>query len=317
MNKVLITFLAGINMTSIAFGQYDANMNLWINNLDQAKLIPERVYKLDLSNQSLDAIPEIIESFKNLRLLKLSDNNISSIDGRLDNLTKLEYIELSGNRIKELNFNEFRGSRFTLDELWVRNNRLREVDSSLNILSNLSILNLGSNQIKLLPAYLDLSRLVNLQLDDNQFTSLPPSIAQAVKLKILNLYGNHLSEFVMPNSFRNLKMLNIGDNPVDTIDFGGQRLKLEMLILDWIPVEAFNLAKLPPTIKVLSIEHCGLKTIDGLLHLKNLEELSIIQNEVQSIPNEIQNLKKLRKFWIGGNPVSDTANIPASVEVIK
>lgn len=68
-------------------------------NLDKAKLKPDFVVELDLSDSKLDSFPMEILQFKNLKFLILSDNNISEIPSDINKLKKLVGLDISRNPI--------------------------------------------------------------------------------------------------------------------------------------------------------------------------------------------------------------------------
>jgi len=295
-----ITICIAIQMLSVlwSYGQYDSKKNIWIYDLKTALEEPERTFNLDLSNHGLKEIPLELKELPNLRLLKLSDNNIESLNGRLKHLKKLEYVELSGNKIAELDFIEFEGSFHTLDELWLRDNRLQSIDTSLNELTNITTLDLGNNQISGFDEDIELRRLIDFRVDANHLIEVPRFLDKSIKLHRLNINANRIITFNFKNNFRNIRVLNIGDNPIEKIEWGSQRLKLVYLILDWINIELIDLKRIPRTVEILSLENCGVKNIEDLMHLRNIKELSLLKNEIETLPKEIKDLKKLKKNMV-------------------
>ncbi|OXA89445.1 leucine-rich repeat domain-containing protein [Flavobacterium hercynium] len=68
-------------------------------NLDKAKLKPDFVIELDLSDSKLDSFPMEILQFKNIKFLILSDNNISEIPSDINKLKMLVGLDISRNPI--------------------------------------------------------------------------------------------------------------------------------------------------------------------------------------------------------------------------
>lgn len=77
-------------------------------NLKDAKLKPESVIELDLSKSKLTAFPVEILSFKNLKFLILSHNEISEIPNDINKLQKLIGIDLSNNPISDVERSKIR-----------------------------------------------------------------------------------------------------------------------------------------------------------------------------------------------------------------
>ncbi len=317
VNKFLLLLVMWAGISSQGVCQIDKNKEVWFTDIKQAELQADRVYNLDLSGQSLDSLPDIISTFKNVRFLKLSDNNISSLNGRLKQLTSLVYLELSGNKFKTLDFSEFCGSQASIVEVWLRDNQLTAIDTSINCLKNLSSLNIGNNRLVNLPAGIILPRLKKLSLDNNFITEQPKTLHFSPKIAYLNLYGNAIEKIYFEKYFRNITYLNLGDNPLISMQFEIIPSKLTTLILDWVDLSEFDLQNLPKSIQVLSMEHCNLNRIDAILYLINLKELSLIQNNLTELPSGLRNLPKLRKLWIGGNSIFQQLDFPPYISVVE
>jgi Leucine-rich repeat (LRR) protein len=303
MNKRLNCLFVLFLMSGNIFGQYDSNMNIWIDDLEIALSEPERVFNLDLSNSGLESIPEYLNRFPNLQSLKLSDNNIDSLNENISGLRKLEYLDLCGNKIRKINFQYLSGLNYSLKELWLRDNDLKYINSEINVLESLEVLNLGSNNIRDIDSGVSLARLRELVLDGNELRRVPELINASSRLIKLNLNNNQIESFKLTRYNRNLIELNIGDNPLIDFEVEPIKYKLEILIFDWVRLEDNWLEQFPSTLRVLSIEHCDLKSIQKLSHLNSLRELSIISNEIVTIIDMAGKLKKLNKIWIGNNEI--------------
>jgi Leucine-rich repeat (LRR) protein len=296
--------------------QYHMNMDRWITNLSDARRQAEHVYNLDLSSQHLKEIPYEIRNFVNLEALKLSDNDILHLDGRLKFLKKLKFVELSGNRMYSIDFSEFEGSKNTLEEIWIRENNLRKVEGISNHFEQLKILDLGGNLLTELSDDIQLPALHSLDLDANQLTTLPEFLVNTTKLKTLNLSGNQITVFEINPSLRKLKVLNLSDNPLEHIDWGNHKMKVERLILDWISLDETDILSMPKSVEILSMEHCGLSSVAGIVHLRKLKELSLLHNNITELPEDFHRLKNLKKLWVGGNPLKDITRVDKKVEIV-
>ncbi len=307
--KNLITAIAFLFFASSLSAQYYlAKNNTWYTDLNEALKNPERVFLLDLSKKNLKEIPKAIGHFKNLEALILSDNHISEIGNSLSHLKKLQAIELNNNLIKEVDFTIFKNSKYTLQEIYLRNNQLSSIHDQINQLTELDILDLGENSIRSIDQNVFLAKLKWCLLDANELSETPFFLRHSPQLKVLNLNGNLISKFETASIWKQLEKLDLGGN--ENLVFGQLVFsnKLETLILDWIPLGAFNFDCLPNSLKTLSLEHCDLESIPTRLYdLKNLEQLSLMHNQLHSMQLDLLHWRKLKKCWIGGNPWNSDA----------
>ena len=119
---------------------------IYSNNITQSLLI------LDLSYNQLDEFPVIIEFFKNLRFLDLSDNNISNIDCLLH--MRLEFLEeffLDNNKIKKIPQNILFRAIPNIHTFTASNNYLSDIPTDLFLLLFLEIINFTGNFIQKIP----------------------------------------------------------------------------------------------------------------------------------------------------------------------
>lgn len=132
--------------------------------LDQGEC--EQFKALDLAGCDLEAIPNKIKGFKNIR-----DINISS------------------NLLAELPFNSMPTER--LLKLTATNNRLKNLSSGISRLKKLRHLGLGKNMFEELPV--EITKLPNLRrlfFHDNFITRLPSEIGNLKQLRALVLCDN-------------------------------------------------------------------------------------------------------------------------------
>ena len=105
------------------------------------------------------------------KVLDLSNQNLTKIPGDVFNQTNLTELNVSGNKIGGA------------------------VQSQINQLKNLVVLNLSNNLMTGLPAEIgQLSNLEVLDVSNNQLTGLPYELGNLKKLKIFKLSGNNYSE---------------------------------------------------------------------------------------------------------------------------
>ena len=176
---VMRTLFASLFLLSALFGSSSAaaqsaalvnDSNYIYRSMQEARLYPERVFRLNLSKQRLDSIPSEIFSFTNLRELDLSRNRIDSLPAEIGNLVFLERLNLS-------------------------NNQLSELPREIGRLRKLIFLGLNRNQIVRLPETIgDLEQLEVLELWDNELEDVPDEISRLQNLKLLELRGILLTQ---------------------------------------------------------------------------------------------------------------------------
>ncbi|MEI8301231.1 MAG: NEL-type E3 ubiquitin ligase domain-containing protein [Chlamydiota bacterium] len=156
--------------------------------------------------------------------------------------------------------------------LYLINNQLTELPSSIGGLKALEELYLSNNELSELPISIaQLTEVKKLILVDNHLVELPSSIDGLKSLEILNLTNNRLT--VLPDSIAGLKalyMLNVANNHLRELPRSMNGLKtLEKLIL-----VNNHLTVLP-------------NSMSGLTALKTL---NLINNPLSSLPNFLRAL---------------------------
>ena len=66
-------------------------------NIEEALKEPEKVYRLNLSNQSFTELPKGLARFKNLEYLSLRNDHLTSLSPEISALKKLKVLDLGGN----------------------------------------------------------------------------------------------------------------------------------------------------------------------------------------------------------------------------
>ena len=114
-------------------------------NLEEALANPEAVYKLDLSEQGLKALPPEIEQLENLQRLNLSKNKLKELPVEIGNLQNLQSLNLYNNKLKVLP-KEVQNLK-NLTELFLAYNRIYEVPMWFGGLGKLRTLDLSYTRV--------------------------------------------------------------------------------------------------------------------------------------------------------------------------
>ena len=149
---------------------------------------------LNLSYNSLEAIPEIVCNFLHLHELILTSNNLTTINCNIRKLVKLEKLYVEYNIIADLPTALFDCLR--LSTLDIRNNALARVPILIGRLKFLAKLDLSHNQLNTLPDQLgDLPELKVFEINNNPMASFPTDIYHGDRDNLLSylkfrLYNN-------------------------------------------------------------------------------------------------------------------------------
>ncbi|MBG1269240.1 COR domain-containing protein [Nostoc sp. WHI] len=147
-------------------------------------------------------------------------------------------------------------------------------------------LDLSNNQLSSLPPeFSQLSNLTTLYLDNNQLSSLPPEISQLSNLTELYLDNNQLSSLPPEISqLSNLTTLYLHNNQLSSLPPEISQLSN----LTELYLHNNQLSSLPPEISQLS----------------NLTTLSLFNNQLSSLPPEISQLSNLTTLYLHNNQLS-------------
>ncbi|XP_062889385.1 leucine-rich repeat-containing protein 47 isoform X2 [Mobula hypostoma] len=151
---------------------------------------------LVLSGDGLRELPSELGLLGGLKLLDVSDNQLSALPASLGDLAELGSLLARGNRLTGLPAQLGRCGR--LAHLDVSDNLLAELPAALlepGLLPLLGCLSAARNRIERLdPAVCQLRGLRTLDLSDNNLSEIPCELADCPKLKEINFKGNQLKD---------------------------------------------------------------------------------------------------------------------------
>lgn len=149
------------------------------------------IWRLDLINCGVEALPDEIGNLTQLRTLYANWCRLTGLPETLGRLTRLEDLWLNNNELTRLPDSLAR--LLELKKLSLDANRLGRFPEAVLRLSRLEELRLTDNGIAVLPDQIgDLTELTSLSLGRNDLTTLPCGIAGLKKLTYLGLQGNPL-----------------------------------------------------------------------------------------------------------------------------
>ncbi|XP_063792386.1 extracellular matrix protein 2-like isoform X2 [Pseudophryne corroboree] len=295
---------------------------------------------LYLAENDISKLPaRAFTGLPNLEWLDLSKNKLDDSGLSFDvfkNLTKLKRLNLDGNQLTVLPL-----LPSSIQELKVNDNNLKELNRhSFRGLSNLLTLEMEGNGFhdgNVSPlTFKPLKKLIYLRLDRNRFRAIPSGLPATVQE--LHLDSNHIevvSEGIL-NKTLNLSTIVLSKNRlqedriaprawihlmnVESLDLSHNRLVhvpsflprgLKQLILHHNQIElipGYVFAHMKPGLEFLHLSHNNLR--DDSIHAvsffglyKSLNELLLDNNNLQTIPRGILNLKSLQVLRLSFNKI--------------
>lgn len=161
---------------------------------------PRTTEELHLAGLSRKSFDRQILRLQSLRILNLSNNQISSLPKELGTLQHLQELILSQNRLDK-------AVKWTwLDEVPMK--------------YNLKLLDISNNMLNKLPEQIGkLGALINLKVSQNVLSYLPQSLGKLSNLRYLDVSKNNL--YCLPGSMRNLHLvsLDVSENAFQILSF--------------------------------------------------------------------------------------------------
>lgn len=224
--------------------------------------------KLSLFDFKFSIIPEVIIQLSNLKELSITLDNVESLPNEIGCLEKLEYLYIRGvSNCKNID------KLKNLKKLEIRNAYIN-MDFSINL-----------SELKLLESLEIVCKM----------KEFPVTINNIVNLKELTLFDHSENKFHLPESLKNLKLL--------------EKLKIHNKIdCEEIPIvitEFKNLRELD-----LSFKSENLVFPKEMEKLEKLEKLTIKRSNITEIPEVICSLPSLKILYLGGNKIE---KIPDSI----
>ncbi|GAB6027108.1 hypothetical protein CHUAL_000031 [Chamberlinius hualienensis] len=156
---------------------------------------PEPIF--DLTNCNLVDVPSGVYSWCKVCLkqhLLLTNNRLKSIKGggNIRDLFLIRILELSQNNMSKLP--DELGALSNLQALYLQFNQLEELPDSFNQLSKLQVLNIKGNRLKTFPIVLtQLSGLIKLDISSNSIQQLPTALINLTALTELLIDYNYIT----------------------------------------------------------------------------------------------------------------------------
>jgi Leucine-rich repeat (LRR) protein len=236
------------------------------------------LYGIDLTDLSVfSTCPQLTE-------IHLHNNGYSKLPEAIALMTKLKRLSIEANPGMDFSQAFFSLSSMPkLNVLGLRNNKFKSLPSTISQVRSLSILDLSSNEFAQLPQeVLSLENLDQLIIRDNSLSALPDGFTQLKKLSTLDLSGNKFT--TLPAVIAGMPALtSLNMDRTNLSDLGPDLGKMQQLtVLSFIGDKKLDLPA----------------TLNSLAQLSKLEDLSMGEYIVSSLPGEIGKLSHLKSLEI-------------------
>ncbi|RZC49037.1 hypothetical protein C5167_017464 [Papaver somniferum] len=252
-------------------------------------------------------VPPGLENLRSLRMYNIGYNRIvGSLDfiSSFSTSPNLDFLALDGNLFQgaipeSIGFDL---SETKLTKLYMGENRISgKIPASVNLLTNLALLNLSYNSIsgEIPPEIGNLKNLQELVLAENKISGgIPPSLGDLNKLNVLDLHGNELVGAI-PNSLGSLQRLN-------SLDLSRNELNGS------IPGQVLSGLSGLSSLLNMSRNSLSGSLPQEIRNLKNLVTIDVSHNKLSgSIPNSIEECRSLQKLFMSSNSFS--GHIPSTL----
>ncbi|KAF2075746.1 hypothetical protein CYY_002928 [Polysphondylium violaceum] len=258
------------NLLDLSYLDYPEITVQLLNKLNMLNLDNRRIgdlKELYLDHNCINNVPaNVFRELKNLSILDLSNNQLSSIPIEVSELKELKVLNLS-------------------------HNNLTNLPNEIGQLVKLTHLDIGFNFIETINTEA-ISNLVNLRIlmmQRNYFNRLPTSLF--AKLPLLESFSISGSPCFHPLKQRVYEAIATRATKVDFSDSG----------VTCLPIEIGSIANLVE----LDLSNNRIKDLPPQIgKLVNLTSLNISHNLIEQLPWQISKLEKLKSLSISGNPLS-------------
>lgn len=297
----------------------------------------ENLTQLDLSNNSIQIIPQRIFDKCNAIDVNLRQNQISSLDSfAFVGLTKLTNLDLSNNRITNLGEDVFR-PLVNIKDLRLGFNHIGVIDAKLFAHNaKLQMLYLNNNLIAIIDskAFEALKYLNALEIGNNVFAEI--NLMPMERLRTVNVMNSNLTALEIPNSLTNvhafdnqiahikvsidsnLTTLMVGKNRLTSLGDLIEHRKLQDLELSYNRITHLDLTTLTKMTQLKELLIYGIKVekLDADFVLNHLPHLRIIelspnlhdQNELSTFTARL-NEKRIYVISEGGKVMNGNSKI--------
>ncbi|PRP74980.1 small GTP-binding protein [Planoprotostelium fungivorum] len=280
----------------------------------------QNLYKLDLTANSLDHVPEFLfTSLPNLTVLKCGNNRIESFPAAIGRCSKLEKFEINDNYIQVVPAQYINATNNLMSPLLstilsIYTSQSTRLDINASDITSLSerfedsITKYDEGLHYLPPEILYLTSVTSLSMKRCNLTRIDQRICQLSQLTHLDLSHNKLNTIPTDifNQMKNLKELKLSYNRIEQIpDCISKALSLQVLYLDHNEITSLPEALFDcMSMSLLRLDYNKLKEIpQGIERMASLRQIMASDNLIEEIPHHVYNLPNLIQFSLERNPL--------------
>ncbi len=246
-----------------------------------------------LDNNAIENIPTTIDSFRDLKELKISNNPVRSADDNVERILRLPKIQ----------------------KLWAEALGISEkIWSSISNKETLRSLYLAKNNIKNITK-IDLPYLEDLDLSENGLASSKFDLSNVRNLKKLKLGFNRLQDIDInlncenKNEWLNLREIDLSSNSLGgDVDDNPDEDKLIKSIS--------NHSKCFAYLRTLVLNENKIKSIKGIDNIQSITYLKVSANQLTNI-NGVENLKSLKELILFDNKIKYDSQLINSLKILS
>ncbi|XP_022189567.1 leucine-rich repeat-containing protein 57 [Nilaparvata lugens] len=175
-------------------GQKTGVLNLSKQKLDEfpsgMKSLSNNLRSLDMSDNKFTVIPTEIHTYQKLKVLILNRNRLTNLPDELGSLAKLESFSATDNKLTTLPTSF--ANLTALKKVHLSGNLIKEFPVMLCGLSHLDFIDLSKNKLTTVPKGVAKLQCIELNLNQNQISSIHLDLASCPRLKTLRIEENCL-----------------------------------------------------------------------------------------------------------------------------
>ena len=258
---------------------------------------------LNIRRNRFECIPDVLAELP-LRSLNANGNQIENVS-ILSQCKDLRVVDLSVNAITSMDIEIKKENELRVVNL--SSNYLQEMSSFFTNFCHVERLDLSGNLITSIPSSIEnMHALIELKISDNSIEQIDDAIF-SLSLENIDLSSNQITHLDM-KGLVDLEVMVLDFNPIDHLSVSHTFAPhLESLSCDGCGLKSF-LPLASKALKTLCYSSNDITSVpEDIALYKQLHELDIDGNAIVDLPDSMGNLTQLKTLYIEGNPLSEPA----------